>query len=222
MRFQLEPYRGKFASALTRYFIKDNGLKNVLFFGRWEHYKGLDVLVDAEPLITERVPEARIVLAGEGRLPLRDLEIRMVHPENFSVCNYAIPDEEVPELFKNAAVVVLPYRDATQSGPLHIAGTFAKPVVVSRVGAMPEVVQDGETGLLVEPENPKELAEAVCKLLENPDEARRIGENARAQMLESASMEKVAQAHIKIYRRILDLADASCNLESNTAVVEEL
>ena len=183
---------------------RKNGHKNILFFGRWEYYKGIDVLVDAEPMITDRMPNARIVLAGEGRLPLSELQCRMIHPENFVIRNYAVPDEEVPDLFREADVVVLPYRQATQSGPLHIAGTFAKPVIVTRVGAMPEVVTDGETGLLISPDNPEELAAAVCRLLENPEEAQRLGENARALMSQGESIEQVAKIQADAYRQVVE------------------
>ncbi|MFH1862810.1 MAG: glycosyltransferase [bacterium] len=180
-----------------------NAHKKVLFFGRWERYKGIDVLIEAEPLISARVPNARIVLAGEGRLSLSELQGGMLHPDHFEIRNYAIPDAEVPELFREADVVVLPYREATQSGPLHIAGTFARPVVVSRVGAMPEIVQDGETGLLVSPGDPQELAEAVCRLLENPDEACRLAENAHARMQDAESMERVAQVQSEVYHGVV-------------------
>jgi acetyltransferase-like isoleucine patch superfamily enzyme len=181
-----------------------NGHKNVLFFGRWEHYKGIDLLVDAEPMITERVPEAQIVLAGEGRLPFSDLEPRIVHRDKFVVKNYSIPDEEVPELFKNADVVVLPYREATQSGPLHIAGSFARPSVVTAVGAMTEVVKDGETGILVPPEDTNQLAEAICRLLENPEEAERMGQRAYEVMAAEESMEKVAEIQAKAYQNVIE------------------
>jgi acetyltransferase-like isoleucine patch superfamily enzyme/glycosyltransferase involved in cell wall biosynthesis len=181
-----------------------NGHRNVLFFGRWEEYKGIDVLIDAEPMISERYPNTRIILAGEGRLLLSTLLPRMIHPESFDIRNYAIPDDEVPDLFKESEVVVLPYREATQSGPLHIAGTFSKPTVVSSVGAMPEVVKDGETGLLVSPGDPKELADAVCRLLGDPEFARKMGENAHNQMAETESMEKVAEVQSQVYEKVLE------------------
>lgn len=180
-----------------------NGRKNVLFFGRWDQYKGIDVLIDAEPQITNRVPDAMITLAGEGQLSLDELRSRMVNPDHFIIKNYSITDEEVPGLFKEADIVALPYREATQSGPLHIAGTFARPAVVSRVGALPEVVQDGETGILISPENPDELAEAVCGLLENPEEAERMGEAARARMASEASMEMVARIQTDVYQSVI-------------------
>jgi|GEM_PF-66702 len=178
------------------------GEPRVLFFGRWEEYKGLDVLIDAEPMITARVPQARIVLAGEGRLTLDQLRPRMAHPDRFEIRNHAIPDEQVPALFLSSDVVVLPYREANQSGPLHIAGTFARPAVVTRVGAMPEVVRDGETGLLVPPDDPGALAEAVCRLLENPAEARRMGQAAQEHLAASESMEATAAALVEVYQKV--------------------
>ncbi len=191
------------------YFTPDPGLqqqdgcRRVLFFGRWSHYKGIDLLVKAEPLITRRVPAARFVLAGEGPLQLADLQAQMRHPENFEIYNYSIPDEQVAEFYQQAEIVVLPYRQATQSGPLHIAGTFGKPAIVTRVGAMPEVIQEGETGLLIPPEDPEALAQAVCRLLEDPSEARRMGENARRRMTQNESSEMVANMQAEVYRQAL-------------------
>jgi acetyltransferase-like isoleucine patch superfamily enzyme len=97
---------------------------------------------------------------------------------------------------------VLPYRQATQSGPLHIAGTFGVPTIVTNVGAMPEVVKDGETGLLVPPEDPEALAKAICELLENPDKAKCMGEKARAHMEGEESMDKVAHIQTEMYRQV--------------------
>ncbi|TKJ42538.1 hypothetical protein CEE37_02290 [candidate division LCP-89 bacterium B3_LCP] len=182
---------------------KENGNKNVLFFGRWEYYKGIDVLIDAEPIITDKVPDTLITLAGEGRLSLNEIDKRIANPDHFIIKNYSIADEEVPDLFRQADVVVLPYREATQSGPLHIAGSFARPVVVSSVGAMPEVVKDGETGILIPPEDPEELAQAVIRLLQNPAEAERMGQKAQALMASEESMEKVAQIQVDVYNMVI-------------------
>jgi len=181
-----------------------NGHKNILFFGRWEDYKGIDVLIDAEPLIADRVPNVRIILAGEGRLTLADLQPRMVNPDHFEIRNYAIPDDEVPSLFRRADVVVLPYRQATQSGPLHIAAMLARPLVASAVGAMSEVIEDGETGVLVPPGNPEALAQAVCRILENPLEALRLGRSAQERMARQGSLERVAQIQSEVYQQVIE------------------
>ena len=180
-----------------------NGVRNVLFFGRWSHYKGLDVLIDAEPIISRRIPNVRIILAGEGTLPLSELQPRIQNPAHFEIKNYSIPDDEVPDLFRRADVVVFPYRQAAQSGPLHIAGIFARPIVATNVGALPEVVKHQQTGLLVPPDDPEKLADAVSELLLDKEKAARLGEAARRSMAAEESMERVARLHLNIYRDVI-------------------
>jgi glycosyltransferase involved in cell wall biosynthesis len=73
-----------------------------------------------------------------------------------------VPNEKVPIYFSAADVVVLPYIDVTQSGVVQLAFGFGVPVITTRVGGLPEVVVNGETGLLVTPCDSRLLAEAVC------------------------------------------------------------
>ena len=72
-----------------------------------------------------------------------------------------VPDKEVEKYFSAADLVVLPYESATQSGIVQIAYGFEKPVIVTRVGGLPEVVEDGVTGVIVEPFDDDALAEAI-------------------------------------------------------------
>jgi glycosyltransferase involved in cell wall biosynthesis len=74
-----------------------------------------------------------------------------------------LPDDEVEALFKAADVVVLPYRSATQSGVTHVAYALGVPVITTDVGGLAETVRPGETGLVVRPEDPAALAEAVVR-----------------------------------------------------------
>ena len=76
------------------------------------------------------------------------------------VDNY-IPDREVEKYFAAADLVVLPYISATQSGIVQIAFGFTKPVIVTEVGGLPDVVEDGKTGYVVKPGKPEEIARAV-------------------------------------------------------------
>ncbi|MHB0870312.1 MAG: glycosyltransferase family 4 protein, partial [Chloroflexota bacterium] len=122
----------------------------ILFFGRIWGYKGLEYLIRAEPLITARVPEARIVIAGQGE-DFDRYRRMMAHPERFQVHNQHIPDHRVAEFFRRASVVVLPYVDASQSAVIAHAYTFSKPVVSTNVGGLPDLVDHGRTGLLVPP-----------------------------------------------------------------------
>src|SRR5205085_10492010 len=77
-----------------------------------------------------------------------------------------IPDDEVEALFKAADVAVLPYRSATQSGVTHAAYATGTPVITTDVGGLAETVLPGETGMVVPPEDPEALADAVVRYFE--------------------------------------------------------
>jgi glycosyltransferase involved in cell wall biosynthesis len=74
-----------------------------------------------------------------------------------------IPTSEVKYYFSSADCVILPYRDATQSGIVQIATNFSKPVIAANVGGIGEVIENNKTGFIVEKENPEALAEAIQK-----------------------------------------------------------
>lgn len=138
----------------------------ILFFGRIWDYKGLQYLIEAEPLITARIPNARIVIAGRGD-DFGKYERMMVNRDRFEVHNYRVPDEQVAQLFQEASIVVCPYIEASQSGVLAIANAFGKPVVATTVGGIPEMVEQGKTGLLVPPRDAHQLADAIVSLLQD-------------------------------------------------------
>ncbi len=170
----------------------------ILFFGRIWPYKGLEYLIRAEPAITRSVPEARIIIAGEGEDFTRYREM-MVHPEHFVVLNTFVSDQQRAELFARASVVVLPYIDASQSGVIPIAYSAGKPVVATTVGGLPAVVDDGVTGYLVPPCDEAALAQAVVRLLRDPDLRRRMGSNARHKVDTEYSASTIASQLQTVY-----------------------
>ncbi len=91
-----------------------------------------------------------------------------------------VPFSEVAGYFAAADVLVLPYRHVSQSGVLFLALAHGLPVVATRVGALPEVLRDGESGLLVPPESPRALAEALVRLFGDGDLRRRLAAGGRA------------------------------------------
>lgn len=174
----------------------------VLFFGRIWEYKGLEYLIRAEPLITSRVPDAKIVIAGRGEDFDRYRRL-MVHPERFIVHNDYIPDEMRTELFQRASIVALPYVEATQSGVIPVAYTFAKPVVATSVGGLPSTVDHGRTGYLVPPRDERALADAVVRLLQDPALRRQMGVNGRQKLDAECAVDIVARQTLAVYRRAL-------------------
>lgn len=172
----------------------------VLFFGRIWGYKGLDVLIRAEPLITDEVPDARIVIAGQGE-DFERYRRMMVHPESFVVHNTYVSDQVRAELFQRSSLVVLPYVEATQSGVIPVAYTFAKPVVATTVGGLPEQVDHGQTGYLVAPRDVEALADAVVRLLKDRELRHRLGRNGRRKLEAEWAPEVVARQTLGVYHQ---------------------
>ncbi|MFX0195379.1 MAG: glycosyltransferase family 4 protein [Candidatus Hodarchaeota archaeon] len=171
----------------------------ILFFGRIWEYKGLEYLIRAEPLITARVQDAKIVIAGQGEDFSRYWRM-MVHPEHFIVYNDFVSDDKRAELFRRASVVVLPYIDASQSGVIPVAYTFAKPVVTTAVGGLPDMVEHGRTGYVVPPRDERALADAIVHLLQDKELRHRLGENGKQKIDTECSPEVVAQQTLDVYR----------------------
>ena len=189
-----------FRNTSNKVFAEENNY--ILFFGRIMEYKGLEYLIKAEPLIMKEIPNAKIVIAGAGSYFNR-YKASLERNDNFILYNHFIPNEMVNELFQKASVVVLPYIDGSQTGIIPIAYSFKKPVVVTSVGSIPEVVEDGKTGYIVPPRNEEKLADAIIRLLKNKDEMTEMGENAYKKMKEELSWDKIAEKTIKVYKELL-------------------
>ncbi len=179
---------------------EDDGL--LLFFGRIWPYKGLEYLLRAEPLIAQECPGVRTVIAGEGE-EFGRYERLMADPARFEVHNRFVTAEERAALFARASVVVLPYTEASMSGVVPVAYAHGKPVVATRVGGLPEIVDDGETGLLVAPCDEAALADAVVRLLRDGALRRRLGAGGRRKLEHELSSAAVARATLNVYERAL-------------------
>jgi glycosyltransferase involved in cell wall biosynthesis len=177
--------------------------KLVLFFGRIWEYKGLEYLIRAEPLITSRVPGARILIAGQGEDFARYTRM-MVHPDSFIVDNNFISEERAAAYFQRASVVVLPYVEASQSGVIPVAYSASKPVVATLVGGLPEMVEDSRTGYLVAPRDSEQLANAVTRLLLDAPLRRQMGANGKKKIEAECSSQVVAQKTIDAYHRAIE------------------
>lgn len=145
----------------------DSGGGYILFAGRISPYKGLDYLLPAMEMVHTVCPDCRLVVAGGGNYHF-DIS-RYKNLDYIDIRNRFIPDEELVELIKGAAFLVCPYTDATQSGVVMSAYAFAKPVVATNVGGLPEMVVDGRYGMIVKEKDADALAEAIVELWQNKE-----------------------------------------------------
>jgi glycosyltransferase involved in cell wall biosynthesis len=127
-------------------------------------------LLDALPAAVERLPNVRLVVAGEfydDEAPYRAQVERHGLAQHVRFVPDYIPEAEVGAYFSAADLVVQPYVTATQSGVAQIAFHFERPLVVTDVGGLAEIVPHGEAGLVVPPEDPEALASAIVRFFED-------------------------------------------------------
>lgn len=162
-----------------------NDEKILLFFGFVREYKGLKYLIRAMQSITKRVTDIKLLIvgdfsSGESKRQYEDLIGQTGAKEHITVYDGYIPDREVEKFFAASDIVVLPYVSATQSGIAQIAYGFEKPVVVTNVGGLPDVVTDQKTGYIVESESADAIADAVVDFFEHGKSAD-FAENVRSE-----------------------------------------
>lgn len=135
----------------------------IFFFGFVRRYKGLNYLIDAMPTIIKHVNVSLLIVGEfwEGEDKYREQIERLGVGEKIKIINKYIPNEEVGIYFFAADVVVLPYVSGTGSAIVQIAFGFDKPVIATKVGCLPEVMDHGRTGYLVEPMDSQAIADAV-------------------------------------------------------------
>lgn len=149
-----------------------------LFFGRLKPYKGVEYLISACAMMkTDKSFPGRVIIAGFGDL---SQYWGGALPARLEIHNRRINDEEAMDLFCRCGIVVLPYIDASQSALIAAAYYFRKPVIVTRTGALPEYVREGETGFIVEPDHPAALARCLERVLDDPVRLERMGVAGRA------------------------------------------
>jgi glycosyltransferase involved in cell wall biosynthesis len=183
----------------------------VLFVGRLEPRKGIEFLLKAVPQVLEQVPGARFVIAGQdsptapgGQLWQEYISQSQAAPYQKAVSFVGfVPDAELNRLYQRCSVFVAPSLYES-FGLVHLeAMSWGAPVVAFSTAATPEVVCDGETGILVEPGEVDELAEAIVCLLSNEELRHKMSSRACVRATQF-SVDRMVRETIAIYRDVLD------------------
>jgi glycosyltransferase involved in cell wall biosynthesis len=173
----------------------------ILCFGLIRPYKGTDVLLEA----FARVQGAELWIVGRP-LGVSMESLRRLADSAQGTVRFVprfVPDREVPAYFRRADLVVLPHRDAEQSGVLYAALAFAKAIVMSAVGGFPEVAAHG-AGRLVPPGDPEALAAGLQELIEDVDARRKLESAAAGAAAGPYAWETVAGQTLALYRRLIE------------------
>ena len=189
-----------------------DGKRVILCFGSLRAGKGLEYAIESMVAVIERAPDAVLLLAGAvapgsaGYIErLSDLSRKLGVENSVIFTKRYVEEEELPLYFSAADIVILPYLGQFRSGSgvLHLAASYAKPIVASDVGEAAETLRRCEAGILVPQADNSALANALIKLL--PDESTRaqMGQNLHTYLVGRSSWENIAETTLRVYRNLI-------------------
>jgi glycosyltransferase involved in cell wall biosynthesis len=187
-----------------------NGHHVISFVGGFQPWHGLDILVESFAMCLKEVPTAKLLLVGVGRA--RDeveKSIKKFGVEANVIITGFVSQQRVPDYLAVSDLAVMPYPELPKElwfSPLKMYEYMSagKAIVASSAGQIAEVIHDGENGILVEPGNQHDLARALIRLLQNPDERTRLGATARRQAVEHHSWDQYVRKLEKVYRDVIE------------------
>jgi N-acetyl-alpha-D-glucosaminyl L-malate synthase BshA len=175
--------------------------KLILFVGRLHPVKGVKYLIKAMDIVRQK-NNAKLILVGKGpeENSLKTL-VKQMHLEDYVKFIGQVPNEQIPSLYAAADILVLP--SLSEGFPVTVLEAMASglPIIATRVGGLPEVIEEGRNGFLVEPKNPKQIAEKILLLLENNKLRENISKNNIRKAM-SYSWQNVVQQLENVYRKI--------------------
>ena len=158
---------------------RTDGTFRVILFGFVKPDKGIDVLIEAAGLLKENIKNMEFVVIGRWFMDKESRIARMKELgiyDSFRIMDGYVSDREVIDNFSRSDVAALPYSEVTQSSVPYYAYSVKTPVIATDVGGFGEVIKDGKTGLLIKPNDPAELADALLYAYKNKDKLRKMGE----------------------------------------------
>ncbi|MFZ0395017.1 MAG: glycosyltransferase [Terracidiphilus sp.] len=197
---------GTFAAAPTApdFSWRGNPHKRILAIGHWGTYKRLETLMEAFPLVLDRVPHARLVIAGANHHTKAGYweSIREAQPKHLPIdFRGYVPEDDIPELFETASVLVLPYDSATgSSGPAHQACQYGVPIVSADLPDFRGMAADEDMAIrFYRRGDPRDLADQLLAILESPMLERQMAEHNFAAGIEM-TMTSVVNNYLRWFR----------------------
>ena len=181
----LETYRPSTGDSRRSSLGLPEGARVILSVGNLVALKGYNFVISALPAIADANPQAMVVLIGEGqeRKALMEQAVALGVADRVRFTGY-LPPAQIPDWLNAADVFVLPSLSEGRPNVILEALACGRPVVATRVGGIPEIVDDGRTGFLVEPQQPDQLAERIGLLLNDRELGRRIGRAGRQSLID--------------------------------------
>ena len=174
--------------------------KNVLFFGRIAPYKGLEFLCEAMKKVHSVVPDATLTIAGSGKIYFDISEYKIL--PYIEIINRYVSMEELAHLLYQCSMTVCPYKDATQSGVIMTSFSMYKPVIATNVGGLKEMVEDGDSGIIIKELDAEILSSAIISLLMEPIRLEEMSCFIRSKFIEGdCSWNAICDRYINFYNK---------------------
>ncbi len=176
----------------------------LLGIGRLFPHKGFDLALEAYSIIHGLFPCVKMVIAGDGPAkPDLMLQANKLGLENHVKFKGWVEPEEVPGLINETTAVIMPSRREPFGLVALQTAQMARPIVATKVGGLPEVVEHGYSGLLVDSEDIQGLADSLLYLIQHPKAASEIGDNARKRVQELFSWDRFLDQYEELYNQLL-------------------
>ncbi len=178
---------------------------NLLFVGRMEKVKGIEFLIKAISLIIKVFPQTTLTIIGDGLNKENLLSLtKSLQLENYIHFAGWVKNKDLDIYYEKASIVVIPSVWPENFPTVcNEAMSAGRPVIGTNVGGIPEIIDDGVNGYLVEPQSPEQIAEKVIKLFSEENLLKEFGKNARKKA-EEFGIEKYSENTVKIYEEVLD------------------
>lgn len=190
-----------------KHFELNSDEKVLLFFGFIKEYKGLDILLEAAAMASKTIGDLALIIAGAAqseklverynkRISELPKNIRVIYHSDF------IPREKVAIYFQASDVLVLPYRMISHSGVLHLAYSFGRPIIGTRVGDFEEFIENGKSGILANSNDSLGIAEAIVRFYSDPLNIDKMSSYARNLNDTKFSWTNIALSMKEIYQQL--------------------
>ena len=179
----------------------------LLFFGFIRKYKGLDLLLDAFEKAVGQNKNLKLIIAGEPITKQLETEYReriAQLPENNNIHFFSefIPNDQIAPYFIASDIVALPYKNIYHSGLMHLAFSFGKPIIATRVGDFTETIEQGKSGFILKKNDSANLAKTIISAFADKNKLQEMGKYVTELNENKYSWDKIAFQTKRLYEKV--------------------
>lgn len=179
-------------------FVEKHNRKYFSLLGRIEDYKGVDIFLKAAKKVLDlNYTNIEFFIAGAGNIKKYIDQINEIDKSKLTIRNELISDKDFDNIIKESYAIVLPYKDATQTGTIQIANSLSTPCIATNVGSLPELIIKNETGIVINPNSINELVDSMIFLAKNNSKLYEMEKNCHKHFLDKLNWISIVKSFIE-------------------------